>query len=36
MKRILFVIHFFFSCDPKDVGNVISGSPAFSKSSFYI
>ena len=24
-----------FFCDPTDVGNVISGSPAFSKSSLY-
>ena len=26
----------FFFCDPLDVGNLISGSPAFSKPSLYI
>ena len=26
----------YFICDPTNVGNLISGSPAFSKSSLYI
>ena len=32
----VFLEFFFFSCDPTDVGNLISGSSAFSKSSLHV
>ena len=32
----VFLEHSYFLNDPTDVGNLISGSSAFSKSSFYI
>ena len=37
MKQMFFFLEFpCFFCDPTDIGNLISGSSAFSKSSSYI
>ena len=36
-QKYMFFLEFScYFCDPKDVGNLSSGSSAFSKSSFYI